>query len=206
MSRKPEDEKPRSSKKSTKPVKEKNPNRVNSPYNVAKSEACRQLKKEQMEELRRGPGAPTTYCEEIADYIIDRVASTSCGLKTLCATDPKFPSQETINLWRWKHKEFAERYLAAKQVQAHLLAELCEEEAKEKLYYTDASGAERVDPGFTAAQRLLIDTRKWHASKVAPQFYGDKKSIDDLKGKQDDLLAEVLSIRAQLNEKSKKEY
>lgn len=208
MSKKQNDQEknPKSSKKSTKEAKPKNPNRVNSPYNVAKSEACKQLKKEQIEEIRRGPGQPTLYNEEIAQYVLDRVASTTCGLKTLCKEDPKMPAQDTVNLWRWKHPEFSERYLAAKQVQAHLLAEACEEEAKEKLYYTDASGAERVDAGFTAAQRLLIDTRKWHASKVSPHFYGDKKSIEDIKNQQQDLLEEVLSIRAELKEKNKKEY
>lgn len=214
MSKKPEDESTKKTSSSLTsfclregPKKEKNPNRVNSPYNLAKSKACKKIREEQIAEIKNpNRGRPTDYDSDMADYIIDRVASTSCGLKTLCETDPKFPSQETVNLWRWKHPEFSERYLAAKQMQAHLLAESCEEEAKEKLFYTDASGSQRVDDGFTKAQKLLIDTRRWHISKIAPQTYGDRRLVEEIKSDHDAMKAELLAIKADLDEKNKKEY
>ncbi len=202
--KKDEENSPKSTKKISKP---KNPNRVNTPYHLAKSAACKKLREEQIQEIRNPrPGRPTTYNEEIAEYIIDRIASTSCGLKTLCVEDPRMPNQDTVNLWRWKHPKFSERYLAAKQMQAHLLAEACEEEAKEKYYYTDASGALRVDPGFIASQRLIVDTKKWHAAKIAPTFYGDRKMVDEIKNDHDSMKSELMSIRAELDEKNKKEY
>lgn len=205
MSKKKDDESsPKSTKKITKP---KNPNRVNSPYNLAKSAACKKLREEHIEQARNpSRGRPTTYDQEMANYIIDRVASTSCGLKTLCETDPRFPSQETVNLWRWKHPDFSERYLAAKQVQAHLLAEDCEEVAKEERYFKDQNGAEKMDPAFIASRRLIIDTKKWHAGKVAPAFYGDRKVVDEIKTDHDSMKSELMSIRAELDEKNKKDY
>jgi len=217
MSKKPEDESTKKTSRSLSsfcrreaPKKEKNPNRVNAPYNVAKSELCKKLREEAIADLHKTSpatmGRPTTYCQEMADYIIDRVASTSCGLKTLCKEDPQMPAQDTVNLWRWKYPDFSERYLAAKQMQAHLLAESCEEEAKEKLFYTDASGAQRVDDGFTKAQKLLIDTRRWHIGKIAPQTYGDRRLVEEIKSDHDAMKAELLAIKADLDEKNKKEY
>lgn len=191
---------PESLKKQKKPLTE---------YNAKKKEACRKMREEQLEDLNRpkGPGGrPSIYNQEIADYIIDKIASTSCGLKTLCSEDPKMPAQDTVNMWRWKYPEFSERYLVAKQMQAHLLAEECEEIAADKHYIEDALGQKRVDPGYIASQRLRADTRRWHVAKLNPTYFGDKKLVDEMRNKNDELLAELQSIRAQLAEKNKKDY
>jgi hypothetical protein len=36
-----------------------------------------------------------------------------------------------------------------------------------------------VDPAAVAAIKLLIDIRKWAASKVFPKVYGDKLEIEE---------------------------
>jgi len=151
-------------------------------------------------------GRPSKYTPELADYIIKKVATTPLGLRAICDSDEKMPDHTTINEWRWDYPDFSMRYLAAKQMQAHLLAEECEDIAKEKHYVEDAMGQKRVDPGFIASQRLMADTRKWHVSKLNPTYYGDKKLVDEMRNKNDELLAELQSIRAQLAEKNKKDY
>ena len=177
-------------------------------YNRQKSEACKKLKEDAIAALNKPkrPGQPTLYNEEIAAYILDRVATSTLGLKTLCESDPKLPDRDTINLWRWKHPEFSAEYLVAKQMQAHLLAEECDEIARAQHYVEDALGQKRVDPGFIASQRLQVDTRKWHTSKLNPAYFGDKKLIDEMRNKNDEMLAEIQALRAQLADKNKKDY
>jgi hypothetical protein len=151
-------------------------------------------------------GRPTLYTEELATYIVRKVATSEVGLKALCASDDKMPDHSTINEWRWDYPEFSSRYLVAKQMQAHLLAEDCEDIAMEKLYVEDALGQKRVDPGFTQSQRLRIDTKKWHASKLNPHYFGDKKLAEEMKAQSEEMKAEIQALRAELAEKNRKDY
>lgn len=187
--------------KSTRPVSE---------YHKAKSEACRKLKEDAIDKLKNPPksrmGRPSLYTDELADYIIRRVATSHLGLRALCESDDKMPDASTINGWKFDKPDFFSRYLVAKQMQAHLLAEDCEEEAYQKYYVEDALGQKRVDPGFTQSQRLIVDTKKWHASKLNPQYFGDKKIVDEIKSQNEDLKAELMALRAQLADKNKKDY
>lgn len=187
---------PESLKKQKKPLSE---------YHKAKSAAYKELMKPK-DAPKAKMGRPTLYTEELADYIIRRVATSHLGLKALCDSDDKMPDHSTINGWKFDNADFFARYLAAKQMQAHLLAEECEDIAKEKHYIEDALGQKKVDPGFIASQRLMADTRKWHLAKLNPTYFGDKKLVDEMRNKNDELLAELQSIRAQLAEKNKKDY
>lgn len=186
----------KSKKKSTKPISE---------YHKAKSEAYKELMKPK-DLPKAKEGRPTLYTEELADYIIRRVATTHLGLRALCESDDRMPDASTINGWKFDKPEFFSRYLVAKQMQAHLLAEECEEIASEKHYIEDAMGQKKVDPGFIASQRLMADTRKWHVSKLNPHYFGDKKLVDEMRNKNDEMLAEIQALRAQLAEKNKKDY
>lgn len=156
--------------------------------------------------LKPKMGRPSKYTPELAEYIIKKIATSPLGLKAICESDDKMPDSTTINEWRWDYPDFSRRYLEAKQMQAHLLAEQCEEIAAAKHFVEDALGQKRVDPGFIASQRLMADTRKWHLAKLNPTYYGDKKLVDEMRNKNDELLAELQSIRAQLAEKNKKEF
>jgi hypothetical protein len=151
-------------------------------------------------------GRPSTYTQEMADYIIDKVASSAVGLKQLCKDDDKMPDQSTVNLWRWKHPEFSARYQLAKQHQTYLVGENCEELSEERLYYHDAAGEQRVDQGFTASQRLIIDTKKWHSGKLNPTVFGDRKAIEQLQTEHEQTKAELMALKEQLAKANKKEY
>lgn len=188
-------------KKEKKPISE---------YHKAKSDACKKLRADAIEKLKNPPkakeGRPSIYNEELADYIIKRVATTNLGLKALCESDDRMPDPSTVNNFKFDHPEFFQRYLVAKQMQAHLLAEECEDLAKEKHYVEDALGQKRVDPGFIASQRLQVDTRKWHTSRLNPTYFGDKKLVDEMRNQNSEMLAEIQALRAQLADKNKKDY
>ncbi len=130
-------------------------------------------------------GPPTILNEELADKIFNRIATSTIGTGKLCDMYDDMPCENAIYEWRLKYPWFGEKYAQAKMKQAELMAE----KLVEMCYvptYEDEKGVERVDAGRVAAQRLLVDTVKWQASKLAPKVYGDKShpesaSTDNLK-------------------------
>ncbi len=201
--------------KSSSPIPKKNiklePNRkkvhtdAQEAYYAKKSEACKQLKHE-IDNHKPLMGRPSIFTEELAEYILDKIASSPKSVRALCAEDERMPDQTSINHWCWKHANFFLRYQLAKQQQAHWMAEDCEEIAKEVDYITDQQGTQRVDPGFIASRRLMVDTKRWHASKLAPTIFGDKKAIEQLQNEHEQTKAELLALKAQLALVNKKEY
>jgi hypothetical protein len=148
-------------------------------------------------------GRPTIYTDELADLICSRVATHPIGLPKLCAMFDDMPSHETINVWRYERKQFSDKYAQAKVFQAELMAEELIELASSKAYYHDAQGNERVDAGHVASQALLVNTIKWHASKLAPKIYGDKLQTEH---SVNESTKEVVKRVADINKASEKEY
>lgn len=175
-------------------------------YYAKKSEAWKTVMEEAKKSSKPKMGRPTTYTEELADYIIDKVASSAVGLKQMCIDDEMMPDQSTVNLWRWKHPEFSTRYQLAKQHQTYLMGEDCEEIAKEVEYISDQQGCSKIDPGFIASRRLIVDTKKWHAAKLAPTIFGDRRAVEQLQGENESIKAELMALKLQLAEVNKKEY
>ena len=126
-------------------------------------------------------GRPTLCTEEMANRICDLVATHDIGLPRLCDKYPDLPEHQTINRWRREHAWFSAKYAQAKMEQAELLAESINDLALdlEKFHYVDPdTGAMKVDSGMVAQTRLLIDTRKWMASKLAPKIYGERQQVE----------------------------
>ncbi len=91
--------------------------------------------------------------------------------------DPEMPSQRTLSDWVAKnHLHFAERYLNAKRVSAHFLAEKALEEAYNSAndFYLDDDGRPVFDGHHVQRSKLIIDTIKWEVGKMLPKLYGDK--------------------------------
>lgn len=191
----------------SKPARKKVHTDAQEAYYTKKSEAIKTVMKDAKDAGKITMlGRPTSYNEEIADYIIDKVASSAVGLKQMCKDDDRMPDQSTVNLWRWKHPDFSARYQLAKQHQTYLVSENCEELSEERLYYHDAAGEQRVDQGFTASQRLIIDTKKWHTGKLNPTVFGDRKAVEALQGENEQIKAELMALKAQLELANKKDY
>ena len=167
------------------------------------------LKKEPTKKVMRPgkvDGRPTIYTEELADLICLRIATNTGGLQKLCSKFPDMPHPDTINDWRWTKDGFSAKYLAARANQSHLIIEECETLADDVIYYHDREGNKRIDAPSVAKQMAKINIRKWHASKLAPKFFGDKVEFEHLKNQNEDMMKELLELRAQLTEKNKKEY
>jgi hypothetical protein len=117
------------------------------------------------------------YQEEIAEKICNIIATHTESIEELIEMY-NLPKRTTIYDWLWKNDAFSNMYKKAKMRQAELMAEELENVAKQKSYYVDSEGNQRIDPGFIQSQRLVADTRKWIATKLAPRIYGDKQTIE----------------------------
>jgi len=151
-------------------------------------------------------GRPTIYNEALADKICELVACTDEGLDHICAQHDDLPDASTVYQWRFKYPSFSQKYLQAKQLQGEMFAEGTIKIAKQKATYFDSEGNERVDAGHVAWQKLNVNTRQWHASKLAPKIYGDQKQIEELKNKNAEHDAEIKKLRTELDAQNKKEY
>jgi len=72
------------------------------------------------------------------------------------------PSCSIVFLWLTKQEEFSEQYARAREEQADAISDECIDIAKN-------------EPDVARA-RLMIDTRKWFASKMKPRKYGDRQT------------------------------
>lgn len=153
-------------------------------------------------------GRPTKFTQELADKICEAVATTTLGLKKLCASRDDLPDETTVQEWRYKHNDFSLSYAKAKLRQADLLAEDClnisDDSKGDEI--EDENGNIKFNSENVARSRLRVDTRKWLASKLLPKQYGDIKVIEDLQDKNEQLRQEVLELRAKLDAEYKKEY
>lgn len=159
-----------------------------------------------MAKERKEPfGRPSIYSEELADKICQIVATNPDGLPKLCKRFDEMPAADTIRQWRWTKPHFSLKYAEAKRFQAELMAESTEEIIDELSQYEfcDKDGAMRLDSGMVARARLLVDSRKWHASKLAPKIYGDKANSEAINA---DNTTEVAEKVAKIIKDSEREY
>jgi len=108
-------------------------------------------------------GRPSTYSEELTAKICERIAQGE-SLHKICAEDG-MPAMSSIFLWLTKHPEFSERYAHAREAQAEAHADRIVEIADDT----------EIDPNH---KRIMVDARKWIASKLKPKRYGDKAEVE----------------------------
>jgi len=115
------------------------------------------------------------YDETTVEEICRRLRAGESLLRI--SRDSDMPSQRTLSDWVAKnHLGFAERYLNAKRVSAHFLAEGALEEAYNSAedFYLDDDGRPVFDGHHVQRSKLIIDTIKWEVGKMLPKLYGDK--------------------------------
>jgi len=147
------------------------------------------------DECKRTLGRPSSYSDELADLIIARFESHPFGLKQLCKMYDDMPSTETIYQWRSKNEQFADRFLAARRKQAHLLFETSADDIAEiKDYYYDdpKTGARCVDSGIVAAQKAIAQHKLGMAAKIRPKDYGVTSVESDDNSSFADISADVV--------------
>lgn len=123
-------------------------------------------------------GRPTVYSEDVALRICMAIAVEDLSLRDICKQEG-IPALSTIMEWAMDAEHpFAEQYARARKMQAELRVDELDVLAKSALGLLKLTPTgECVDPGAVAAIKLLIDTRKWSASKVLPKVYGDKLEV-----------------------------
>lgn len=152
-------------------------------------------------EERPKMGRPTDYSPELANRICEIVSTDTRSLKELCENYEEMPnSPGTIHLWRIKNQNFSDKYLQAMINRGNLYAEETIDIAAQKHTYIDEKGNERVDAGHVAWQKMNVNLRQWHASKLAPKTYGDKKTDDNTNNPQD-TLSKIQELVADLSKK-----
>ena len=107
-------------------------------------------------------GRKTDYSIEVAEQICAEIIEGK-ALHIICEADWA-PSPQQVYVWLMKHPEFTDLYARAKEIQQ-------ERYASEIITIADTV----KDAGVA---RNMIDARKWYASKVAPQKWGDRQRTE----------------------------
>jgi len=105
-------------------------------------------------------GRPSSFTQAIADTICERMAEGE-SLRLICRDDA-MPARSSVFRWLRENEAFRDQYAQARE-------DLFETWG-EDVYETALTAA----PEDTARARLLVDTRKWQLSKMAPKKYGEK--------------------------------
>ena len=110
-------------------------------------------------------GRPSKYSKELALEFCHRLAEGR-SLRKICS-DADMPDAKTIRTWLGdEDKEwFLLQYKRAREEQAETYADEMD----------DLANNPNVD---VARAKLIIDTRKWVASKLKPKKYGDKVDVN----------------------------
>lgn len=89
------------------------------------------------------------------------------------------PSAWLIHDHVLKDEDFRKRYACAREAQAEFYAneivDIADQASKD--IEIDADGKPYIDGFAVQRARVMIDARKWYASKVAPKKYGDKLEL-----------------------------
>lgn len=110
-------------------------------------------------------GRPTDYSEEVAERICVMLAEGSAMVEITARDD--MPAQSTVYRWLERHSEFSERYIRARENQAHTIADRA-------VLMALRGSSVIVDPQAAGVQLNAI---KWAAGRLAPKVYGDKLDV-----------------------------
>lgn len=117
--------------------------------------------------------APSTFTQEIADTICERLADGE-SLRKICLDD-HMPSKATVFRWLGENEAFQDQYTRAREAQAETLADEIIEIADDGMNDLDAEG--NYDGDVVQRSRLRVEARKWVAAKLKPKKYGDKIDV-----------------------------
>ena len=108
---------------------------------------------------------PSIYSEKLVDRMLEEIASGRSVIG-MCREEDWTPNAETWYRWLYKIEGLSNRYAQAKSVQS---------EREADIILDIADNATNTD--YQVA-RLRVDARKWIASKLLPNKYGERTQID----------------------------
>lgn len=129
-------------------------------------------------------GRPSSYTPEIADKICELLADGK-SLNSICKGD-EFPTRATVCNWLADadrngalspYKEFFDKYLRARELQADTIFDECLEIADDDSLDVgfDDEGKPFVKGENIQRAKLRVDTRMRMAGKLKPKKYGDRQ-------------------------------
>ena len=115
--------------------------------------------------VKHAGGRPTKYSKEIAERICKVIAEGGTLKKAIKPDD--MPCRSLVFQWLAdkKHQEFMDLYVRARVEQQEYWAD-------EIVTIADD------DKANEHRSRLMVDTRKWLMSKLAPHKYGEHKTLE----------------------------
>lgn len=116
----------------------------------------------------------SAFRPEIGDEILELIAQGQPMTKICRRKD--MPSYSVVLRWlsNGLNPEFEKAYRLAREHQADTLTDEIMEDAERA---EETLKGDRSDNARVQAVRLRIDTKKWVASKMKPQKYGDKLGV-----------------------------
>jgi hypothetical protein len=112
----------------------------------------------------RPVGRPSTYSDEFADLICERMLN-GASLVKICK-DEDMPSRASVYRWMDARPDFATRCARAREGMADFLVDEIQDLA-------DETTEENVQ-----SQKVKIATKQWRAMKIAPRIYGDSSRTE----------------------------
>lgn len=103
------------------------------------------------------------YNYELCEEICAEVAN-GFNIKTVLSSKPEYPTFQTWCNWKRQHRELFDLYVNAMQDKA-------ESEIEDIDHVYDELKAGNLE---ASVANVLIQTKKWKASKFYPKMYGDK--------------------------------
>ena len=112
-------------------------------------------------------GRPLTYTTELARKILDRLA-TGESLRSICRDD-HMPAESTVRAWAQRDVDgFRDRFVAARDLGLDMIAG----------EVVDIADNPSLDLQSIRRDRLRINVRKWHYSRIAPKNGGNWAAAD----------------------------
>ena len=108
---------------------------------------------------------PTKYTEKLEQRMLEEIASGRSVI-SLCREEKWTPNADTWYRWMYKIDGLSDRYTRAKSISSEFHADQI------------LAIADEADNQTFQVARLQIDARKWVASKLVPNKYGEKSQID----------------------------
>lgn len=132
-------------------------------------------------------GRPSSYTEEIADQICERLAEGE-SLRSICI-DEHMPNKATVFRWLAADEAFATRYAHAREVQAETrvdeMIDIADDGSNDWMERKNSDGEVigwQENGEALRRSDLRIKTRQWYAEKLLPKKYGSKLALTDADG------------------------
>jgi len=110
--------------------------------------------------------------EAVMDYVCHTLIGSSKGLGGILKSAPfDMPNRTTVLAWISENKHFQDTYARAREMQVYFLLEEIIEIADNvgTQVIVDGKVVTAVDNAALLQAKLMIDTRKWLISKLAPK-------------------------------------